>query len=477
VRLRVTPTSVAMFEWESGASQFRVGRGDQCALRFQGEAGATISWEHVEIISHPDGSAYVTDLRSRNGTFVDGSKIGVQTPITVGSIMQLGRLGPSLQVLELTAPIQKPTASMPVERARIVAAAAPLAVPRDHAPDLWMVRNLGGISAVIVIVTLGYFALRGSPPAGVLPPPPSPAAPLPPPASAPAPVAAPVDSVAANVSKRVNAVNNDALPRAPAVDASPAEEKPIADPWDQAKKQGLKSFRLIVVEDPKSQASWPFAGAIIVGEKMLLTTASMGVELTKFVERGWHVTAMRPGQQSRVEVTDLRVHAAYEHAGVDQQLYFDMAVLLTTEPLGEPAVVASPTELAGLERGLPLVCLAVDHEGDPMDRFQQLAPQTYPCKVFSLTGLPPQPSGPRLLLLRGSITDKGCGSPIFNQQGHLIALYCEPAPSTGSTDLHMHYAKVVDPQAIDLALHGADERVWVRPHPPAETSAPKEPSK
>ncbi len=463
MRLRVTPSSAAAFEWETAAAEFRLGRGDKCGLRFQGEAGATVSWEHAEIISAADGSAYVMDLRSSNGVFVDGARISAQTPIRVGSTIQLGRSGPVLQVLELNAAVTKRVERVPVAVAAPVAAVVPSVNARSDGTTVWLVRNLGGFAAVMVIITLGFFALRHPPPADA---PPAVPHPIPADSVAPPKVSQPAKTAQVNESAPATASQTEA-----------AVAKTVADPWSEARQRGLASFRLIVVEDPKSHVSWPFSGAVIVGNKTLLTTASMGLELAKFFGRGWRVAALRPGQQERVAVTGLRVHAAFEQESKNQQLYFDMALLSTGEPVGEPIVLPSAAELAEMETGLPLMCLAVDHAGDPLDRFQQLEPQAYQSKVFAVTGLPPQPSGPKLLLVRGSFTDKACGSPIFNQHGHLVALYCEPAPSSAPevADVHTHYAKVVDPQLIQLGEQGTDTRIWVPPQP--ATTAPKESSK
>jgi hypothetical protein len=402
------------------------------------------------------------DLRSSNGVFVDGARIGARTPIRVGTTIQLGRSGPVLQVLELNAAVRQPKERVPVAVATPVAAAVPSGSARADGTSVWLVRNLGGFAALMVIITLGFFALRRPPPVEV------------PAAVSPAPPAAPEGLPKATRPPPKAAAEDEPVPANPGAAAVP---KTIADPWSEARRRGLASFRLIVVEDPKSHVSWPFSGAVIVGPKTLLTTASMGLELAKFINRGWHVVAMRPGQQERIAVTGLRVHAAFEQESKDQQLYFDMALLSTAEPAGEPVVLPTAAELAEMETGLPLICLAVDHAGDPLDRFQQLEPRAYQGKVFAVTGLPPQPSGPKLLLVRGSFTDKACGSPILNQRGHLIALYCEPAPSSAPevADLHTHYAKVVDPQLIQLGEQGTDTRIWVPPQP--APTAPKESSK
>jgi hypothetical protein len=98
VRLRVTLASVT-FEWETEALQFRLGRGDQCALRFEGRDAAFLSWEHADFATTAEGLCYITDLYSSNGTYVNGSRITGPTPLHVGSTIQIGRTGPRLEVL------------------------------------------------------------------------------------------------------------------------------------------------------------------------------------------------------------------------------------------------------------------------------------------------------------------------------------------------------------------------------------------
>jgi hypothetical protein len=466
VRIRVTPNSAAAFEWQTDATRFRVGRGDACALRFQGDAGQTVSWEHAEIVSSADGTASVMDLRSSNGTFVDGTRIVGQTPIRVGSSIQLGRLGPQLILLELNT-----AGALATERTPSAASVTPAPVARSAAgvgpgdgPATWFIRHAGPIAAGLVILVLGYYVWQR---------PPSELAPV-----NNAAVAAPVAPAAHDP---VASTGASATPPATASDVETGikAEPPPADPWKAARDQAQAAFRLIIVEDPKTQAAWPFAGAVVVGDKALLTTAGVATELSKFVSRGWGVAALEPGRQVRVPVSDLRIHAAYGQESADQQLYFDMGILRTDTTVGEPIRMASTTELTGLERGQPLMCLAVDHAGDPLDRFQQLEPAAQMVKVFAVTSLPPQPGGPRLLHLRGSLTDKACGSPVFDQQGRLVAVYCEAAPPAGkeSVDLRIYYAKLIEPQLIELAVRGGGDEFWVRPQPSTTASEAKEPTK
>lgn len=49
-----------------------------------------ISRQHAEIIRQPDGSFVIRDLRSTNGTFVDGQRVVGSRPLARGSIIQVG---------------------------------------------------------------------------------------------------------------------------------------------------------------------------------------------------------------------------------------------------------------------------------------------------------------------------------------------------------------------------------------------------
>jgi hypothetical protein len=95
-------TSSSIFEWETRELQFRVGRGESCALRFQGDIAAFVSWDHADFAMMADGTLKVTDLKSSNGTYVDGARIAIPTPLQVGSVVQMGRSGPRLEVLEVS---------------------------------------------------------------------------------------------------------------------------------------------------------------------------------------------------------------------------------------------------------------------------------------------------------------------------------------------------------------------------------------
>jgi hypothetical protein len=96
--LRISTTSNC-FDWETRAARFRVGRAANCEINFQGEAATFVSWEHVEFFAEVDDVWYVADLGSSNGTYVDGNRITTPVPLRAGSVIQLGRTGPRIDVL------------------------------------------------------------------------------------------------------------------------------------------------------------------------------------------------------------------------------------------------------------------------------------------------------------------------------------------------------------------------------------------
>ncbi len=66
--------------------RFLIGRSPRSDLQFLSE---DISREHAEIVAGPDGSYWLLDLHSRNGTLVDGKRIR-RTMLTLDSIITIG---------------------------------------------------------------------------------------------------------------------------------------------------------------------------------------------------------------------------------------------------------------------------------------------------------------------------------------------------------------------------------------------------
>ena len=454
-------------EWESNVALFRVGRGDSCALRFEGQAAKYASWEHAEFSIGDDGGACVTDLGSSNGTYVDGVRIDNVTTLRGGSIVQIGSKGPRLEVLELAAPRHMPT---PISLAAAPTVSTASNLPTNSATTRLQQRGLVLGLAVALLAVVGFLLARksnSSPPQ--LRPAPSPVAQTldpelhdigEPQSSDPVQAALPVDS-------------HDAPSPPPPAFTLPPATSPPPDAWSQAKELAASAYRLVVVEDPASQSSWPLAGAVIVGPQTLLTSADVGVELAKFLERGWLLKVVRDSQDLGVKVDRVRVHAVFQEAAPEQQLYFDLALISAAERLDGAAALASAAELAEIERGQPLGCIAIDHAGEAIDRFQQLQPEWRLGKTFALTALSAEAGAPRLLHLRGAFSDKSSGSPIFNNRGQLVAIYCEAAPDRDEAHLDraIHYAKLIEPQLIEQGLAEQESRFWVTPVLPPLQSA------
>jgi pSer/pThr/pTyr-binding forkhead associated (FHA) protein len=102
MRVRVTVPNGDPFEWTAAVTSFRVGRAESCALRFQGPSAASVSWEHAEFQSRADGATFITDLGSKNGTYVNDARITQPTLLAVGARIRLGRTGAKLDILDLT---------------------------------------------------------------------------------------------------------------------------------------------------------------------------------------------------------------------------------------------------------------------------------------------------------------------------------------------------------------------------------------
>lgn len=88
--------------------RFTCGRGTSCLVKFDPEADAEASTEHAQLFFGDDGKLLVVDLRSTNGTFVNGARIqpGVPVPVEPGAMVGFGERGPLVRVHyhEKTAP-------------------------------------------------------------------------------------------------------------------------------------------------------------------------------------------------------------------------------------------------------------------------------------------------------------------------------------------------------------------------------------
>ena len=78
-----------------------VGRAATCTVPLRTVADTVVSKRHVLVAVAADGSATVTDLGSRNGTFLNGTRLDGVAPLRVGDRLMLGWQGPLFEVRAL----------------------------------------------------------------------------------------------------------------------------------------------------------------------------------------------------------------------------------------------------------------------------------------------------------------------------------------------------------------------------------------
>jgi RsiW-degrading membrane proteinase PrsW (M82 family) len=135
LRLIVNSGSLAGQEYESEQGWMLLGRGEDCALRFDYRADYMVSGRHAIISVQPDG-VFITDQRSTNGTYLNKTRIE-QAQLKSGDLIELGWLGPQLRVIiEEAEPAQRLQAQPQVRVQRAQAAAPTLAPQPAVAPQL-----------------------------------------------------------------------------------------------------------------------------------------------------------------------------------------------------------------------------------------------------------------------------------------------------------------------------------------------------
>jgi len=82
-----------------------IGRAADCTIPLRTVADTIVSKRHALVTFAADGSAAVTDLGSKNGTYVNGKRPAGSTPLALGDRVMLGWHGPLLEVRALGAAV------------------------------------------------------------------------------------------------------------------------------------------------------------------------------------------------------------------------------------------------------------------------------------------------------------------------------------------------------------------------------------
>src|SRR5688572_27856717 len=88
VRLKILHGSNAGKEVKIPVPKCLIGRGDECHIKPQSDA---VSRKHCVIIT-TENEVVVRDLHSRNGTFVNGERVGEESVLLTGDLVRVGPL-------------------------------------------------------------------------------------------------------------------------------------------------------------------------------------------------------------------------------------------------------------------------------------------------------------------------------------------------------------------------------------------------
>lgn len=122
LRLLVSSNLGPAVPFETSNPQTMIGRAADCQVRF---AASNVVSTHHAVIELTETGAFITDLNSRNGTFVNDRPVTHRMALREGDEVQLGRRGPTLRVERLDVPdgenmtVFESVAKMPPRPARV----------------------------------------------------------------------------------------------------------------------------------------------------------------------------------------------------------------------------------------------------------------------------------------------------------------------------------------------------------------------
>jgi len=244
-----------------------------------------------------------------------------------------------------------------------------------------------------------------------------------------------------------------------------------ADAWTTMTKQVAPAVCLLVAVDPKTRTTFPYGCACAIRNDALLTSAALALELEKRRRSDWQIQATWPKHGTTLSVRDIKVHRGFADTAdtPEEQIYWDLAVLTVDGKMADVAALAGAGDLAELEQGMPLGCLAIAHTAEPLTRFDTPMVELTRVKLFGRIPLMTsdgvvQPGAPELLCLSGSLPDRLHGSPIVNEAGKIVGVYAEKAyfpDGEAGQSPNLHYASETTFVRAWLAGQGTEH--WKAP--------------
>jgi hypothetical protein len=254
-------------------------------------------------------------------------------------------------------------------------------------------------------------------------------------------------------------------------------EKPEAakNGWPAVLQQVRGAVLVLEVEEPKGRAAWPLATCCAIRDDTLLTSGSVVSDLAGFQKKGWKLWAHGQTAGAKREVRRVRVHKGFRELAEEpvKRIYFDLGLLTVEGKLPKTVPLATPEELADVDKGMPVAVIGIPHEGDAVSRFQPLVPELWPGKVFITTVLEQTASSPRLLHVMAPLPANLSGCPVVDRQGHVIGVYAvAAAPPEGVDAKGLNLQYVVDTRLVNLWLAGGNDPSWVPPDVPEGPAKP-----
>jgi pSer/pThr/pTyr-binding forkhead associated (FHA) protein len=179
IRLDVNVPLQPRYSFEHQGAAVRIGRDPEGELVFQGEACQCVSWNHA-CIELTTGGAFLSDLGSSNGTFVNDQRLAGRAPLRPGDRIRMGQTGPVLQVvdLQLSGPRLGPADARAKQLlASLESSETAIPAPGQTAPGQpgggfwdtvdrlrWPLLIAAGAFAVLAFVLLLVVLLRSKPP-------------------------------------------------------------------------------------------------------------------------------------------------------------------------------------------------------------------------------------------------------------------------------------------------------------------------
>jgi len=243
------------------------------------------------------------------------------------------------------------------------------------------------------------------------------------------------------------------------------------DAWKTMAKRVAPAVCLLVAVDPETDAAYPYGCACAIRNDALLTSGVLALELQKRRAADWLIRANWPEQGRMLNVREIKVHRAFTATAdtPQEQIYWDLAVLTVEGNIADVAELAAARDLTELEQGMPLGCLAIAHNAEPLTRFDTPAVELTQLKLLDHYTLTTpdgaaQPGAPRLLCLSGSLPDKIHGSPIVNEAGKIVGVYAEKAERSdkkATQPSNIHYAS--ETVLVRAWLAGQATEHWIAP--------------